>query len=134
MKPRRIILAYNADAGLFNAAKDWTSSLLWPDSNPCALCRITYNVRGMLHPWKKYLESIGCPVLFLHRPGLAQHYPQLDLQLPVILVDFGHEPKVLLTAGEIATAATLDGLITATQEKLDILSRLEPVAGSPQTV
>lgn len=85
MKPRKIILAYNADSGLFNAAKDWTSKLLWPDSNPCALCRITYDVRGMLHPWKKYLESLGCPVLFLHRPEFGQHYPQLALPLPAIL-------------------------------------------------
>ncbi|MFA6543051.1 MAG: hypothetical protein WCS99_01405 [Limisphaerales bacterium] len=124
MKPRKIILAYNADSGLFNAAKDWTSKLLWPDSNPCALCRITFNVRGMLHPWKKHLESLGCPVLLLHRPEFGQHYPHLDLPLPVILADFDHEPEVLLTDKEIVDSATLDGLIKATQDRLEILSRV----------
>lgn len=134
MQPRKIILAYNADAGLFNAAKDWASKLLWPDSNPCTLCRITYDVRGMLHPWKKYLESLGCPVLFLHRPEFGQHYAHLDLPLPVILADFGRGPEVLLTTGEITSAATLEGLITATQEKLEVLSRNGAAAVSAETV
>lgn len=39
-------------------------------------------------------------------------------------MDFGHEPEVLLTDKEIADSATLDGLITATQERLEILSRV----------
>ncbi|KAF0172908.1 MAG: hypothetical protein FD161_3912 [Limisphaerales bacterium] len=134
MQPRKIILAYNADAGLFNAAKDWASKLLWPDSNPCTLCRITYDVRGMLHPWKKYLESLGCPVLFLHRPEFGQHYAHLDLPLPVILADFGRGPEVLLTAGEIASAATVEGLIAATQEKLEVSSRNGAAAVSAETV
>lgn len=46
MKPRKIIIAYNAEAGLFGAAKNWASKVLWPDLNPCTLCRITHDVRG----------------------------------------------------------------------------------------
>lgn len=60
MQPRKVIIAYNAEAGLFNAAKDWTSKLLWPDSNPCTLCQSSAD-----------LQSGGCSRRGNHHPPVA---------------------------------------------------------------
>ena len=72
----------------------------------------------MRFPWKEFLESLGCPLLFFHRPGFRARYPCLNISFPAILVKVGGEPTVLLSASEIATAGSLDCLIEKTRDRL----------------
>ncbi|MCI0743987.1 MAG: hypothetical protein L0Y58_01150 [Verrucomicrobia subdivision 3 bacterium] len=122
MTPEKVILVYNADDGLFNALSDWAHKLFSPATHQCHLCRYTIGLSGMRFPWKEFLESLGCPLLFFHRPDFRELYPNLNVRFPVILVEVGGEPTVLLSASEIAKSGSLDGLIEATRDRFTYLT------------
>jgi hypothetical protein len=58
MRPERLILVYNTDNGIFNALTDWAHKFFSPATYVCTLCHYTYSTRGMLFPWKAFLESL----------------------------------------------------------------------------
>ena len=120
MRPERLILVYNTDNRYFNALTDWARKFFSPATYACTLCRYTYSTRGMLFPWKAFLESLYIPLRFLHRSEFREFYPRLTLSLPVILVEVNGMTAVLLSAEEIQAAGDLDGLIAATRLKLDL--------------
>ena len=118
MRPERLILVYNTDNGYFNALTDWAHKFFSPATYACTLCRYTYSTRGMLFPWKAFLESLRIPLRFLHRSEFHEFYPRLTVPLPIILVEVNGMTALLLSAEEIQAAEDLDGLIAATQLKL----------------
>lgn len=123
MTPDRITLAYNAEQGLFNALNDWAHKFFSPETYECTLCRYTHGLHGMLMPWKKFIESLKFPALFLHQSEFRNRYPGLDIPLPAILVEFGGKLKVLLSAEDIGAAGNLDGLMRAVRSRLDAEER-----------
>ncbi|MEM6782184.1 MAG: hypothetical protein AAF624_00420 [Bacteroidota bacterium] len=118
----RLVLVYNADSGLFNAATDTVHKLLSPGTYECRLCQFTYGAFTMRRAWRDYLDRLGLPLVFLHRNEFTHAYPTLaDLRLPVILTDDGPDeaaPSVLLDAAAIDTCTDLDTLIAATDAAL----------------
>ena len=120
MTPERLILVYNADDDLFNALTDWAHKFFSPATYACTLCRFTHNTRGMLHPWKAFLESLNCRLTFLHRAEFREFYPRLCLRLPAILIEAGETTAVLLSAEEIEAAESLHDLIDMIRYKLSI--------------
>jgi hypothetical protein len=129
MHPERLILAYNADNGYFNALTDWAHKFFSPATYACTLCRYTYSTRGMLFPWKAFLESLQCPTRFLHRSEFREFYPRLTIPLPVILIEVNGVTAVLLSAEEIQAAGDLDGLIAATRFNLNLpIEELDQIA------
>lgn len=87
--PTKLILAYNAQNGLFNALNDWAHKIFSPATYECRLCHFTYGLTGMLRPWKDFLESVPHPTVSLHREEFRKAYPTLDVRLPAILADQG---------------------------------------------
>ncbi|MEM8602037.1 MAG: hypothetical protein AAGF99_19130, partial [Bacteroidota bacterium] len=114
----RLVLVYNADSGLFNAATDTVHKLLSPGTYECRLCQFTYGAFAMRRAWRDYLDSLGRPLVFLHRNEFLRDYPdRADLPLPVILTDSGPNdaaPGLLLDAAAINACGDLDALIAAT--------------------
>lgn len=117
MQRRTLILVYNADNGLFNALFDWAHKLFSPETYECSLCRYTYGLTGLRRQWKEFLESLGCPVVFLYRVQFRERYPGLDLRFPAVLVETEPPPRVLLSAQEITTAGSLETLIELTRQR-----------------
>ena len=117
MESRKIILVYNADDGLFNALNDWAHKFFSPETYDCSLCLYTYGLTGMLRPWKDFIESLGCPTVFLHRSEFRQRYPSLDIRFPAILVETDPPPRVLLSSQEITAVGSLEKLIELTRHR-----------------
>lgn len=121
--PLKLIIAYNAQNGLFNALNDWAHKFFSPATYDCRLCFFTYGLTGMLRPWKAYLESVPYPTVFLHREEFRRAYPGLDIRLPVILVSIGERNETLLSAGEIEAVTDLPQLIAVTRARLSALEQ-----------
>lgn len=121
--PLKLIIAYNAQNGLFNALNDWAHKFFSPATYDCRLCYFTYGLTGMLRPWKAYLESVPYPTVFLHREEFRRAYPDLDIRLPVILVSIGERNATLVTAAEIESVTDLTQLIGVTRERLSALEQ-----------
>lgn len=119
MKPARLIFVYNADDGFFNALMDSAHKVFSPATYECSLCRFTYGLTGMLLPWKKFVESLGRPVVFLHRREFRQDFPDVMVDLPAILIQSSDQPGLLLAAADIKAAGSLEGLIAAVRGRLD---------------
>lgn len=118
MKPDRLIFVYNADDGFFNALNDMAHKVFSPETYQCSLCRYTYGIRGMLLPWKQFIEALPCSTVFLHRNEFRQDFPDKDVPLPVILAETNGRCDTLLSANEIKESDSLDGLITVMRERL----------------
>lgn len=116
---KELIFVYNADSGIFAAATDFVKKLTNPKEYDCNLCLVTYGAIKMQNPWKEYLDTIPYKKTFLHRNELRERYPDLLVDLPVILENTGAtEPKVFLSAAEINSAKNIQDLIVKLTEKM----------------
>jgi hypothetical protein len=113
MNTPRLLLVYNTDTGLFNAAAGWAHKLISPGTYACGLCKITYGHAGMLKAWQTYLVGQPFPTSFLYRDIFQERYPDLkDYPLPLILVEDGPLIEILLEAAELTAAKGIATLIT----------------------
>jgi hypothetical protein len=94
---RRLVLVYNANAGLLAGAMDSLHKLFSPATYPCALCAITYGLVGMKPEWRAWLDGLGMPVLFHHRPDFRAAFPAAaDWPLPVVALEQDGQLQLLL--------------------------------------
>jgi hypothetical protein len=97
---KTLIFVYNADTGLFNTVADIAHKIFSPETYPCSLCAITHTSLGMKEEWKKFIEELKMPVVFLHRDEFLE--AELPKQLlPVILIKDHQTVSVLADATAI---------------------------------
>ncbi|PAX07303.1 hypothetical protein CKY28_14890 [Sphingomonas lenta] len=111
-----LLFVYNADEGLFAALGDAVHKAVSPDTYPCSLCAVSYGAVRMRPEWRAHLRSLPYATRFFHRQDFRRAYPELDVELPAILLDQGSGPRVLVDAG------TLNG-VGDVKELIDTLSR-----------
>jgi hypothetical protein len=115
----RLVIVYNANAGLLAGAMDSLHKLFSPATYPCALCAITYGLVSMRRAWRDYLDGLGMPILFHHRPDFRAAFPAAaDWPLPLIALEQGGQLGVLVGAADFAGIAHVQGLITLLQARL----------------
>ena len=108
-----LVLVYNADADFFSRVTDFAHKLLAPDSYACELCAVTYGHLGMRRRWREVLNSLGCPVHFLHRDAFDG-----DVPLPAMLWEDGGAREVLLSAESITACAKSGDPLSTLEEAL----------------
>ena len=118
MTPERLLIVYNAEAGLIAGAKDSLHKLLRPDTYPCSLCALTHGTLRMDPRWKRFLGRMPMNVRVYHRADFRKRYPELDLPLPAVLKEHGRETELLIGADELAEMRSLDALIAHIERKL----------------
>src|SRR5260370_31890707 len=96
--PAKLVFVYNADDGLFNAIVSTMHRVFSPATYECDLCLYTYDIHGMRLKWKRFLDSLGCPLVFYYRAEFHAAHPQLELQLPAVLAESQHGLAMLLSA------------------------------------
>ena len=111
----RLLLVYNADAGLLAGLLDSVHKMVSPATSPCSLCATTYGTLTMQPRWRAYLKALPYPVAFYHRPDFRAAFPaDADRPLPLIARERdGGELEVLLAAADLARLRDLDALMTA---------------------
>ncbi|WP_086738266.1 hypothetical protein [Erythrobacter colymbi] len=116
---RTLIIVYNADGGLLNAARDAVHKLVSPANYPCSLCALTYGAVSMRGAWRAFLDRLGIPVLFLYRDEFREDLDSRDLPLPVILLGGESDPpEVLVSAAELNALPDLPALIALVATRL----------------
>lgn len=121
----RILFVYNADAPLLVQFKDFIHKIVSPETYPCSLCQITFGNLGMKRAWRRFVQNLPYPAVFLHRDELVGENPQLlEHQLPAIFVEEGAEITLMVSAEDLNQTADLPAL----QEL--VLARLGEFAGT----
>lgn len=106
-----LLFVYNADSGPVNALLDFGHKLVSPSTYPCSLCALTYGPFGMRREWRRFTESLGVPLEFLHADELRERYGAQDVALPAVFLKEGRlEP--LLTRPDLDRLGSLEELQT----------------------
>jgi hypothetical protein len=111
LTPERLLIVYNAEAGIAAGIKDSIHKLLSPDTYPCSLCALTHGTLRMDPAWKAFLARILIDVRVYHRPDFRDRYPDLAIALPAILLERGRAAELLIGNEELAGIGSLDALI-----------------------
>lgn len=115
----RLLLIYNADAGIVAGLGDLIHKLVSPATYPCSLCGTTYGVLGMDRRWRDWLAAQPLPVAFYHRPDFRAEFPALATEpLPLIGRDDDGSVTILLDAAALAGLPTVDSLIATLTARL----------------
>ncbi|MCU0891426.1 MAG: hypothetical protein MUE77_06700 [Sandarakinorhabdus sp.] len=119
MSQRRLVIVYNAEAGLAAGVMDSIHKLVSPGTYPCQLCAVTYGLATMKREWRTFLDGLGMELLFHHRPDFRAAFPQAaDWPLPLIAVETGGVLRPLVGAAELTQAVDLRALMTMVQARL----------------
>lgn len=118
----RLILVYNADSGLINAAKDAVWKVVRPATYPCSLCALTYGRVSMHARWRRFLARLPQGKVFHHKDDFALAFPGVTVALPAILLaeHEGAPPQVLVSAAELDTLPDLAALIALVAARLGV--------------
>jgi hypothetical protein len=111
---RRILIVYNANAGLVAGALDTLHKIASPATYPCRLCELSYGLVGMKRAWRETLAGVDAPVVFFHKDDVP--YP--DVRLPAILLEEGGEITEMVSSDDFASIASLSDLQSAFREAL----------------
>lgn len=107
-KPK-LIFVYNADSGVFNLFADIAHKIFSPQTYSCNLCALTHSNFGMKKEWKAFLESLNCPLEFLHADEFQTKYKFGKVELPAVFAESG-DLKLVINAAEINACESLDDL------------------------
>jgi hypothetical protein len=114
----KLIFVYNANAGIVAGIMDSIHKTVSPATYPCSLCAITYGAVRMDVRWKAWLRAQPFESIFYHRPDFRAVYPDVHVDLPVILVERDGNLETLVAAGDFKRAATVDTLIALIETRL----------------
>lgn len=116
----RLILVYNADSGLLNAAKDAVWKVVRPSTYPCSLCALTYGWVSMHQRWRRFLVGLPQDRVLHHRDDFARAFPGQGTALPAILLAGDDAPpQVLVSAAELDALPDLEALIALVTARLE---------------
>ena len=122
-KTATLILVYNADGGVLNALGDMVRKIISPATYPCALCALTYGPFAMRGAWRRFIDGLGMPILFLYRDEFREHLDQRDIALATILLaGEAGPPEMLVNAAELDALPDLSALIALVEERLAFFS------------
>ncbi|TFU05576.1 hypothetical protein EUV02_00605 [Polymorphobacter arshaanensis] len=115
----RLVIVYNANAGLVAAMLDSVHKIALPSTYPCSLCAVTYGPLAMKRRWRAWLQEQPLPVEFYHRPDFRAAFPaDADLQLPLIALADGARVLPLLDAATLDAIGSIDDLIAKIDDRL----------------
>ncbi len=106
----RLLMIYNADAGLVNGAMDLLHKMLRPETYACRLCGVTYGLTGMKRAWARTVAALPYPVEFLHRDEWALTVQDRDIALPAIVLERDGALDMLVSAEDFDSIETLTAL------------------------
>ncbi len=117
---RRLVLVYNANAGLLAGVMDSVHKIVSPSTYECQLCAVTYGLTSMKRDWRAFLDELGMELLFHHRPDFRAAFPQAaDWPLPLVAVEQGGQLTELVSAADFTAIPDLPSLIRVVKQRLN---------------
>lgn len=114
----RLIFIYNADGGIVQGLLDTVHKTLSPATYACSLCAITYGALRMDPKWRRWLQALPMPAVFLHKDDVARAVPGLTEALPVVLTERAGRREVLLSSERLNELIDIHALIAALEHAL----------------
>ncbi len=122
--PRRLVIVYNANAGIVAGVMDSVHKLVSPATYPCQLCAVTYGLTSMRREWRAFLDELGLETLFHHRPDFRAAFPAAaDWPLPLVAVEQAGALTQLVSAADFAAIPDLPTLIGVVRARLGQLGQ-----------
>ncbi|HCK22322.1 MAG TPA: hypothetical protein DHW15_09195 [Bacteroidetes bacterium] len=121
MSQRKLIFIYNAKGGMLHAALDTLHKVLSPSTYPCELCAITYGWTSMHPDWKKWIDQLTLPAVFLHKDELHGTGISSNMPLPAVLYHDGWEYSVLISAVDWKKIPDVQALVKALENKMTLI-------------
>lgn len=120
---RRLVFVYNAGSGIFDTLADVAHKAFSPQTYQCNLCALTHTSFRMRKSWKQFLETLDCPLEFLHADELKLRYDVQETPLPAVFRLEDGRLKLLIDAVEINACRTIDDLKHLVKSRLAQPSR-----------
>ena len=99
----RLVGIYDADATLWGELSYWVGARL--GRRHCSLCDVTHGLFTKKASWEECASTLPFPFVTYHRNDMpSELHAVVGGGFPVIILDDGNEPSVLLTGDEIAQA------------------------------
>jgi hypothetical protein len=117
LSPERLVIVYNAKAGMSAGIKDSLHKLLSPDTYPCSLCALTHGALRIDPVWKDFLARVPFDIRVYHRPDFRARYPDVTLDLPLVAREEGQALTVLIDRSELASISDVGTLIACVRER-----------------
>ena len=115
----RLVIVYNANAGLLAGAMDSLHKLFAPATYPCKLCALTYGLVSMRGEWRVFLGGLDLEPVFHHRPDFRAAWPQAaDWPLPLIAVETDGQLRELVGAADFSATPDLSALMALVRARL----------------
>ena len=116
---RRLVIVYNANAGILAGVMDSVHKIVSPSTYPCQLCAVTYGLTSMRREWRAFLDETGLETIFHHRPDFRAAFPHAaDWPLPLVAAEDGGQLTQLVTAADFTAIPDLPTLIRVVRERL----------------
>jgi hypothetical protein len=113
-----LVFVYNADSGLFNAMADAAHKIFSPATYACNLCALTHSTFGMRKDWKRFLETLGRPIEFLHADELKKLNGISEIALPAVFSKVGDGLNLLVDVQAINRCRTMEDLEGLIEKRL----------------
>lgn len=119
---KRLVIVYNANAGLAAGVMDSVHKIVSPSTYPCQLCAVTYGLTSMKRDWRVFLDGLGMELVFHHRPDFRQAFPvAAEWPLPLVAVEEGGVLRVLVSAADFVEIADVPALILTLTDRLTVV-------------
>lgn len=119
----KLIFIYNANSGAVNALLDSAHKIISPKTYDCQLCDLTFGVFSEKEAWKKFRETSGIEMVFLHKDEFLKQYrskwlPKYDF--PIILSEEKYGLEIFMAAQELRTLELTSELIKEIQSRCGV--------------
>jgi hypothetical protein len=118
----KLVFVYNAEAGILNGLMDSIHKTVSPTTYACDLCALTHGFFTMDKTWRQWLKALPMPTHFYHRADFKAAWPDVTVELPVIMLEHKSALTPLVAADEFSGAKTINDLIALLEARL-ILAR-----------
>jgi hypothetical protein len=109
MKPKKLILVYNANSGLFSQAADFAHKIVSPSTYRCHLCAITYGDFSMKQDWKVFISDFPVEMVFLYKDEFLDQY-KVDTAFPAVFMLTHTGIRQLISQQEIENCRSIEEL------------------------
>lgn len=111
---KKLLLVYNADAGLGNKLLDGLHKAVSPKTYNCQLCFLTYGLITEKRRWKEFRKTFHLPMLFLYKDQFVKYYGSKfghKFEYPVILAETSTGIELVVSKSTLENMEGLEDLI-----------------------
>jgi hypothetical protein len=113
-----LLFVYDIDRGHLSGMSDYRHSMISAKTPRCNLFALISSPVGVKKTWKRFINELGFPSMFLHRDEFFQMCGTQKLTVPAVYIQSGKSFHELINADEINRIGSTDVLIGLVTQRL----------------